>query len=321
MLWHLNKHLWIELPGFGHIKADKISAYIDANNSTIHPSKLKLQFTHLALQRTEEMVRNIHLHTGYSVESIEQSLANLLYHLSQELRVRNEVELQPFGKLFYTKTSNILQFKSTDKNIHQNFFGLGEYKLVSITTLPIPKTIITNTISPTSKSEEKFNKNLLWLIAFLWLLFLGLMLCPAKKSSDSKIIPLTKDTATKISQTPVESKNDSILLAKIETTITDSAKNNPQYKNEEEIKETNITKLTEEVKNKKCVIIVGSFTKKFNANRMIRRVKKNRFKSYTEMYGEYQRVGVEFDCMKKDLQTVLNELKTKFDQKAWVLKW
>ncbi len=72
---------------------------------------------------------------------------------------------------------------------------------------------------------------------------------------------------------------------------------------------------------KTCIIITGSFIRKYNARRMIKRLKKDGFSPYSERYGRFHRTGVLFDCNKKPLREFLDELRHSVDKESWVLKW
>lgn len=170
----------MEIPGIGYFTGTETSAAIDPIKKHIQPSRLQVQFDHRAHQKTEEMVENIHTETGFAQEDLEQALARLVMHLGSELRVRKEVLFEPFGKLFYSKENNVLQFHPTDQNLHMRFFGLESIPLLS-TPEPIVATPIPEEPFRTSPPESKINRRLLWLLALLWLLFLSLLLCPANK--------------------------------------------------------------------------------------------------------------------------------------------
>ena len=72
---------------------------------------------------------------------------------------------------------------------------------------------------------------------------------------------------------------------------------------------------------KTCIIITGSFIRKYNARRMIKRLKKDGFTPYSERYGRFHRTGVLFDCNKKPLRVFLKELRQTIDKDSWILKW
>ena len=107
-------------------------------------------------------------------------------------------------------------------------------------------------------------------------------------------------------------KNDSIAATK---------EINTKLNNEEIIKENNLESLNKRIKNKKCIIIIGSFKNEKYANRIAKKVQKDGYMVYRGKHGEYNRVGIQFECMTKDLQIVLAELKSKYHPQSWVLKY
>lgn len=302
-------------------KAERTQAHIDPIQNKIYPATLKVLFNPLAAKRTEEMVSNISNHTGYKIESIEQSLANLIYHLSSEIRVRNEVFFEPFGKLFYTKLNDVLQFETANKNLHQQFYNQKEYSLpADLTKKAAP--FIQSTYTTNPNTSKSFYRNLLVLTSLLWLLFLGLLLCPSKKPTEQKILPASIDSQILHSDTIKEKLNSIPDTQQIQKNITaDSSTSTTELKNEEVIKESNIKKLDKKIRSKKCIIIVGSFKNKINAEKLIKKIKKHNYTSYLEKNGDFYRAGIKFDCMKKNLHLVHKDLKRNFAKDAWILKW
>lgn len=73
--------------------------------------------------------------------------------------------------------------------------------------------------------------------------------------------------------------------------------------------------------NRSCIIIVGSFKNMDNAEGMMRKVEELGWTLHSEKFGEYTRVGVKFDCYTKDLYRTLFQLRGKFSEAAWILKY
>lgn len=73
--------------------------------------------------------------------------------------------------------------------------------------------------------------------------------------------------------------------------------------------------------DKSCIIIVGSFVRKYYAQKMAQRILDSNFTPYSEKYGKYHRVGVVFDCNDKPLYQFLDELRDSIDKDSWVLKY
>ncbi len=155
----------------------------------------------------------------------------------------------------------------------------------------------------------------------LWILFLCLYFCPAKNSNTS--IPITENNSTLNNEKPL-SFQDSI--QQVEDTIvanqkleTDSVISN--LDREVVIDSSNIGILNDSIKNKACIIIVGSFIKKANAIRLSKQLSRSKYIVYNGNYGQFNRVGVTFNCFQQDLKLMLDELKKQYHPDAWVLKY
>jgi hypothetical protein len=119
----------------------------------------------------------------------------------------------------------------------------------------------------------------------------------------------------------IESLQAELKLKTIKDSITAVNEINTKLKNEEIIQENNLETLNKRVKHKKCIIIIGSFKNKKFANQIAKKVQKDGYIVYRGKHGEYNRVGIQFECMTKDLQIVLAELKSKYHPQSWVLKY
>ena len=73
--------------------------------------------------------------------------------------------------------------------------------------------------------------------------------------------------------------------------------------------------------NRFCIIIVGSFKRQSNVQRMIEKIEAMGLTTHTEQFGEFTRVGVKFDCYENDLYRTLFQLRGKFSDDAWILKY
>ncbi len=320
------------------MSAEYIPASVSNTSQSISPSRLLLQYDARAHQKTESMVENLVAETGYDAEDIEQAIANLVLHLGNELRVRKEVLFEPFGKLFYGKENNVLQFQATVKNLHSQFFELEDYPLIPLAAtkkITPEETTAPHPITAHPKSVG-INKNLLAILALLWIIFLGLLFCPSRKpnekNSDASLLQtdsmaeaqkLTDSNEIKTIDTTTNAGTRSQAVDSTSTSLPqqDTATIPAEFQHETEIKSDNLKQLNEEIKHKKCVIIVGSFQKSFNAKRMITKVKRQKFQAYSENFGTFHRVGVKFDCTHIPLESMLELLKKKFAGDAWILKY
>lgn len=344
----MNQYKWFELPGIGLFTAKEDRAFIDHISQRIYPAKLVVQYEDADKNRSEEMIMHILNETGYTQNELEQELANLSFYLTESLKTDDQVLFEPYGIL--SKLNQEIQFRSTGKNLHTEFFGMG-----GLTLKPIVQKFVRSDdervvpIKPIETNSLKKYKNLLWIIGALWVVFLLLLFYPTCNSCNKKSTKQnnhnSNESIIKQNQIQLEkNKQDSILRIQqlheayiadsiinankakeaLNNSKPDSANNNntkEPYLNETEIKDDNINLLNQQIKNKKCIIIVGSFLNKNNALKLQKKVKRNGYTPYTAPYKNYHRVGVRFDCMSRDLHEVLSELKQKYDNQSWILKY
>lgn len=69
----------------------------------------------------------------------------------------------------------------------------------------------------------------------------------------------------------------------------------------------------------KCIIIVGSFKSKKNANRMIKKLYEMGYNTHCEKFGNFTRVGVTFDCPQDKLVDSIVSIRRRIEPKSWFL--
>jgi len=100
--------------------------------------------------------------------------------------------------------------------------------------------------------------------------------------------------------------------------------NNERINNLEKIDLEKLIALGPQLKNgynKSCIIIVGSFHRKSNADKMIKHLDKSGYKPYSEKYGKFYRTGVIFDCNKQSLFDFLQQFRQSINKGSWILKY
>ena len=190
------------------------------------------------------------------------------------------------------------------------------------TTMPVALLPIQQT-----KSKKEFTF-LLLALGILWLIFLGLLFCPPSSRNHTKEnLPQLLDTigtkatvdSIKIPQVAIQTQDAAQHFIKDTLKVTSDSLD--KFKNESVIDSVNVNKLNEQINNKPCIIIIGSFIKTSYAARLSMKVKENGYEVYRGEYGKYHRVGIQFNCFEQDLKEMLKELKKKFHPDAWVLKY
>ncbi len=350
LLWHLNRFGWIELPGIARLEAQEEAAFIDHIQGEIHPSKIKILLASEEQMKADLFVRHVMEETGYTREKVENDLSKYCLTLSERLK-KNTVVKNAFGQ--WTKKENKISFIQNSLNLHEHFFGLETQALKAIVFHEQPKTVgpqtqlqedlikrsTENTTTTTNFLSE--NRFLLYALGLLWIVFLFLLFCPSKRSTgdlsngknskadsfktnkdntvniaqtDSSKIAITKDT----NPTPLQNESQN-QIPPDSSLVGDSSAS--KLDNEVKIADSKVDELNKRIQNKNCIIIIGSFLKKSNANRLAQRVNRNGYNAYQASHNEYHRVGVRFDCFKQDLKEVLQELKQKYSPDSWILKY
>jgi cell division septation protein DedD len=72
--------------------------------------------------------------------------------------------------------------------------------------------------------------------------------------------------------------------------------------------------------NGQCIIIVGAFKDRKNANNLIEKLTKKGYETYVGNVKGLQRVGIAYDCQSKDPIDFRNEIRQSLNPQAWSLK-
>ncbi len=271
------------------------------------------------------MIQNMVAETGYDLDLLEEHLAGLCQSISESLKKNNSYEFIPFGTI--SDFGGKILFQQSEQNIHQEFYWMEALDITPVeqaqlkSVIPIEPVPIRKT-----KSQREFYF-LLIALGILWSVFLGLLLCPPNSrikqtqngnaSNDSTAFIPTVDSSSNL----VDTLQEDSLVNQIKDSVINEKDSTDQFKNVVVIDSGNVKTLDKEIKYKECVIIVGSFKRLANAERLSLKVKKSGFELFRGEYGSFHRVGIKFNCFEHDLQEMLLKLKEKFHPDAWVLMY
>lgn len=322
LLWHLNQYHWFELPGIGRFSGTKRAAYIHHIEQKIYPGSIALQFESGITSNTEQMLSHLVEETGFSQELLEEHLAALCQFIQDSLKGAPSVYFEPFGTLYQLNGNWI--FKQSEHNIHQDFYKQSPLSLKPIQfkneekQIPIETKVL---IQTPKKSYEL--RSLLIALGILWLIFLCLYFCPNRKSNTEIIKGSIGDSTNGAQAIQIQDslEPEATALDSLAALVQEPISNQDSLTNEIQIDESNVQHLNDSIQNKPCVIIVGSFIKINNANRLSEKLKRDHYNVYRGQYEKFNRVGVQFDCFKQDLKKVLEDLKKHYHPDAWVLKY
>lgn len=322
LLWHLNQYNWFELPGMGRFTATKQSAYIHHLEQKIYPGSLELQFESGSTSNTELMLKQMVQETGYTLDTLEEHLAALCQFIQDSLKNSQSFYFEPFGRL-YNLNGNWV-FNQSEQNIHLDFYKLAPLPLKPIQFKNTEKHIPIETKIAIQKPQKSFEfRSLLIALGLLWIIFLCLYFCPSKKVNTDIGNGLLEDSANRSRPLSFQDSlnQDTLSQDSLVAIANPAVSNADSLKNEIAVDESNVHSLNDSIQNKPCVIIVGSFLKLANANRLAAKLQSNNYEVYRGNYERFNRVGVQFNCFKKDLKQVLVDLKKQYHPDAWVLKY
>ncbi len=319
--WHLSRYHWFDIPGLGVFEADVQDSFIDHLGGSIHPSRLNLKFRASLVSQSNEMLDHLVREFGYPLDELQAKLTALSRVIEKTFQKGSSFVFEPFGTLIMRPDG--LQFESGLLNLHPHFFGLEPLPLQAIQRkYQGPVLELGSPVKPIPKKSSEM-KILLVILGVLWFIFLCLILWPKK---ESKIVK--SNLPANELESPLTGEDSAILKSLKETPNekpdTNSAISNVQDSTpkieEVLIKKENVDSLNKSIRHRDCIIIVGSFTKLDNANRLSKELEKNHYTPYRGNYGRFHRVGVQFNCFDRNLAEVLAELKKIYHPDSWILK-
>ena len=144
-----------------------------------------------------------------------------------------------------------------------------------------------------------------------------------EKPTDPNVIPLPEDGETEGESSP----NDDSELFEEGAEMANDESENDEGVTEDDSNEDNssapATTTEESFGERECIVIVGQFSKKSNADRFARRVEKDGYDSYQgwNEEREWNTVGVKFMYETiSEKEDMLEQLRYKYDESAWVLE-
>ncbi|HEX5626039.1 MAG TPA: hypothetical protein VFX48_08485 [Saprospiraceae bacterium] len=319
LLWHLNRYHWFDLPGIGLFTAEKQASFVDHINHKIHPGRIELQFLPGGKKDVDKMLDQLVEETGYERQRLNDHLNALVHFIREGLQKTGSFEFKPFGS--FIKTEKGLQWKSGTTNLHQDFYGREALPIQPVVRSYIkPETVSAPIRLPNTAKKNTELKALMFASAILGILALLLFCwpdsCTRKPSSGSTGVQ-RPDSA--IMNTPDTTSPG--MKGFVDTMTYQPSATTDSLQREVVVDSTNIDSLNQAIKFKPCVIIVGSFIKISNANRMEKRIIADGYKPFRERYGSFNRTGITFNCFTHDLQQMLEQLKKDYHPDAWVLKF
>lgn len=322
--WHLNHYHGFKLPGIASFKSEIENAHINHLESLIYPARLKLSMVPEDDTDPTAMVGHLHDAFGYDSEELNEQIKTLGQYLRVQLEKNGRIEWQPFGSLIMEGTE--LKFIQSDINLLQDVYGAGPLPLEPIQKVYSPSGI-SSAVNMDSIPKRKENSlKALWItLGILWLIFLALLFWPDHLDGPVSTQNENNELGSQLNA------EDSLLLGsrivrdslEIPDASLNSSGQTPVIDHEAGetlIDSIKLDSISNAIQNKPCIIIVGSFLNPSNAQKLESKLEKLNYEVYRGSYKNFHRVGVKFNCMTRDLKSVLAELQQTIHPQAWVLK-
>jgi nucleoid DNA-binding protein len=348
MLQYLLKNESVSLPGIGTFIIQQTHPDFTINDNILSPPTKSLIFKESAYRDTgfiQFVAEKLKCTIDQSEKLVEESIVLIISELNSGV----EVDLAGIGTL--TQSDDKKSFKPISKNFHPEYLYLPSIPLVSLgknkkeesvkKVVEEPKTVKVGKVSAIDKVAEPVNidadgdpaakmikmedpnqnrnsyyyeddKTFFQEIRgpLFWLLMLGLAVfiitrygCPLL--GDGKAKDIVEGTATKAGEV-VDKATDVVSDTSDKLLTTEGDAYIGKYSDV----------LTQEIIDEGCVIVVGSFKKSKNALRMRNKIISRGFQPFDEYHNGFNRIGIIFDCLDKDLVDFIQEVRRDIDPKA-----
>lgn len=321
------------LPGFGGFTAEYKSAGIDQVQGLIQPPSKEVQFkTNLVLN---DGVLVDFIKTKYSIEAAEaqEQVDDYIQNLRERLAKKEIVQIPDVGKL-YLDFEKTIKFLPDKTNFNKESFGLPAlnfYPVLRNKEEVIAQTAQSPSARPANQPADTSSKKaaritphqiLPWLIAAS-VFILGISLYYYYDRYIDKFDETSEEDLASLKErlNIKPSLEDTALLneppaAQPETKAEiNEAKNIPA----EPVPDTEAPTLAPG--KKECIIIIGGFSNKTNAEKLVKKLYRDGFEPYSDLKGSLTRVGVQFAFdTESEVNEVLEKVHDRYNSSAWVLK-
>lgn len=331
------------VPDLGAFLAQHEGVSIDYVQGRIHPPAKRIIFNASLTEDADNLLR---LHICQQERLMPDNADARLSFFAEEVRERLSrqeiVNLEGIGKLFATPQGNIQFTPEADNNFAPQTFGLPVLRFYPILRGQAAAGSTSTTIDTSSSTMKTWNiptrRVLAVAAAIVCLLGLPLVIRSLNHSSTDQVqsANLTpslnqnagkdedSNTVAANTNTPSTTNEDipmaDRLAADDEDNIAEAADQTPDQSEAENKKMMEKFIAEEDATAQSYVILVGSFSKSFNANGLSKRLLKDGYTPFTDMQGKFKRIGVRVSCAEKELAKHLAFLRKSYNKGAWVMK-
>lgn len=333
----------VSIPGVGSFKLQTVNDDFVKSGDQLHPPRKSLSYDEKATDDVR-FISYIQEEFDVSEQVVRSLLAEFSASVSTALASKNSFEFPGLGKMI-KKDSN-RRFEALDVNFHSEYLYYPSISLKEIPQKLAQKEPVSEQIEKVGKvsaihkvnapeTEEKSevasikvskmeennyqyndpynydeDKGLFSEIGLplFWLLLLALLTFFIFRYG-CKVLDKGAEVATEVVDSAKDGANDVV------DTVTDVVSGNGSKNVEYTGKYSDV--LTPEIIDQGCVIVVGSFKKSRNALRMREKIIAKGYQPYDEYHNGFNRVGLIFECLDKDLIDFIQEVRRDIEPKAW----
>lgn len=309
LLQLLSQEDCVILPDFGGFIVQKFSAELNSLTHRFEPPSRKIAFNEQLAAYDLSFAKFVASENTITVEEAEKLVVEFITSIKDSLSKNGLYDLKDLGRFTLDKTNKI-QFESRQINLLNDSFGLPELHFTPIErqvlqSRPAQKSLAREEKGNTGVLRVKKNRAVLLVIPALLFLGAGLFVLSNKNTQVMEASLLSKSAKTQE-------------IAKVETPAVATM---PTTVNTTEISETVTTKVeTSEIVSsevsKEYSIIIGSFTKKENAEKLVDSLGGDA--SFEETENSFFRVSVAKYSEREKALEMLNECRTKFGKETWL---
>ena len=314
------------VPEFGGFIAQYSSAHLDESTGFFSPPSKNILFNKNLISNDGLLVNALAQLENISFVDASAIIKNKVAQLKQELKTKKQIEITSLGLIYLHQ--DIVKFKQKSDNILLDSYGLTSF---NINEFKLPKKEVTKVLK-LDRPSAVIPKNWWVAAAVIPMLFYSAWI-PMKTNlfnekepfHYSDLNPFTFTKQSKYQPKSIVNLNDVVTLTESEIELSSKPiEPSVQLNNIEGNNNTKIEELTTKINTKSAVqfhIIVGCFSSKANANKLIKELNNKGNKAYElDVHKNLHRISI--GSFKDKIKAVHFKRKIKSQQNisSWILK-
>tara|TARA_Y100000589_G_scaffold332268_1_gene391020 strand:+ start:3194 stop:4177 length:984 start_codon:yes stop_codon:yes gene_type:complete len=312
----LSEHNCVIIPNFGGFVANYESARIDNNSQFIYAPKKSIVFNKSLQSNDGLLINEIATIEGKTFKQAKIELDKYVLDLKESLRLHKKVFLNDVGTLILGSEENILFVQSNSHNHLLDSFGLYTIQYPTIHRTTVQDKFEEKIKAIDRKRLASNKKALLKIAAVLLPIFMisafGISNKDKIKSNYANLMPFTFSNVEAVETKPLNSL-DPFIIESPTNSIEKAVKSFYEIKQKKFLDKTNDLH--------KHFIIAGSFSSEENAQKMISKLTKEKYKNskiVNKSSSGYLRVSYESYSKSNEALIALRKIK-KTNPSAWLL--